>query len=122
MLFPLGIILLDKDNCYTYEDGKLPIRPSFDKELLKNLVKENIITLAGYSMLPKSIQDVATVGAQPTLAITIKEIANSHTLIVIKGGVRYTKCKGTFRLDKFVELEELSNSQAKYYVRRRYAR
>lgn len=54
-----GMVLLDENNRYVSEEGKLPLRPDFDKEFLIKLVKgRSIICGDGtWRDMPKSIKD-----------------------------------------------------------------
>jgi hypothetical protein len=56
-----GVILLSKDGYYLSEDGRLPGRPSWDKEFITGLVKGKIVLCSANTLkdLPKSIIDAA---------------------------------------------------------------
>ena len=99
----VGTILLDENDCYTYDNGKLPGRPDFDKELLTFLTKNNTVSHEGYRMLPMSIKRV-TYGithGMPTFPVTIPEIdALSDLLIVSRGKVNGENGK-KFRFNRF---------------------
>lgn len=95
----VGTILLTIDNKYIDEDGNLPIRPEFDKELLTTLVKGRSVSLAGFNMLPPSIRREINPRANE-VAITIKELAECDLLIVSRSPGT-CKLGKIFRLDKF---------------------
>jgi len=99
----VSAILLTKDNVYVSKGGSLPKRPSFDKELLRCLVKGQIISKEAAKMLPKSISKTAcniTDLIEPEVGITIEEIDGLTDLLII---VRSPHCvEGKkFRLNKF---------------------
>ena len=96
----VGTILLTKDNIYLREDGKLPLRPEHDKELLKDICHNGRVSTRGYSMLPPSIQEVVETDDNIlSVPITIKELAVADLLIVSRS---LELCRGkVFRLDNF---------------------
>lgn len=55
----IGICLLSKDGCYLREDGSLPIRPSWDKKLLVDLVTgmTTICSQNTFNTLPPSLRE-----------------------------------------------------------------
>jgi len=97
-----GILLLTEDNMYVDDRGNLPHRPTYDKALLRTLVSLNTVTHRGYDLLPKSIQEVATISnTDPTLVLTIQEIdALADFLIIIRSARKVSGGK-KFKLDKF---------------------
>lgn len=96
----VGTILLTKDNVYVREDGKLPMRPEYDKQLLLDLCTGNRVSDKAYLMLPPSIRAVVEIDNKvPSVPITIKELAEADLLIVSRS---LELCRGKeFRLDKF---------------------
>jgi len=57
----IGIVLCSKDWFYISENGSLPQRPSFDKELITRLAEDKIILCSPntHKTLPKSIRNAA---------------------------------------------------------------
>jgi len=102
----VSTILLAQNDVYVSYDGKLPARPDFDKDLLKALVKNQIISVEAGKMLPKSIRDVAygiTGRVEPTTGITIPEIAGLTDLLLVVRS--YEPLKGKkFRLNNFEQI------------------
>lgn len=95
-----GTILLTKDNFYVDINGNLPKRPKHDKLLLSEICRNQVVSDEAYNMLPLSIQKLCTVGTQPTVPITINELANCQILIVSRSTDEVSSGK-TFRLDNF---------------------
>ncbi len=56
----VGIILLSKDSYYISNDGKLPKRPVFDKELITYLATNEVVLCSEntYGTIPPSIRKV----------------------------------------------------------------
>lgn len=96
----VGTILLTQDNFYVDLEGNLPPRPKHDKLLLSEICKGQVVSDEAYSMLPLSIQKLCTVGAIPTVPITIRELASCQILIVSRSPKSLLDGK-TFRLDNF---------------------
>ncbi len=99
----IGTILLSKDNKYIDKDGKLPVRPAYDKDMLRAFVKGNSVSAAGYEMLPPSIRGlVGMTGASDgrTMPITILELAACDLLLVNRAEEELDGGK-VFRLDNF---------------------
>ena len=103
-------ILLDEKDHYVYDDGNLPIRPDFDKELLRDIYKNETVTEKGYNMLPPSIRkkvDITQDG--PTAPVTVPEIdALADILLVIRGKHRCRSGK-VFRFDNFMPILKEGN-------------
>ena len=74
----IASLLLTKDNVYVKEDGTLPLRPDFDKDLLTGLAKGLTVSKKGYEMLPNSIKKEVFCYSgnvvQPQYPVTIPEI------------------------------------------------
>ena len=100
----IGSILVDANDVYVYDDNILPLRTSWDKNLLKTLVSLGDISKKGYNLLPRSIKDVSKVcDVMPNVCVTIKEIdALADILFVTRVPPRrgYREVK-KFRFDKF---------------------
>jgi len=100
----VATILLSKNNEYLTYEGKLPERPSHDKELLASLVSTQLtVSEKGYSTLPPSIQKLCIVSEDYKMPITIPEIANSELLIISRSKTDTAGGK-VFRLDNFILL------------------
>jgi len=100
----VGTILLTKNNYYTTgTSGNLPQRPKHDKLLLSEMCKNQIVSDKAYEMLPLSIQKFITVGENPTIPITIRELAQCQLLIVSRSSEEFI-CGKKFRLDGFKQI------------------
>ena len=99
----VGTILLDADDCYTYDNGELPNRPTFDKELLTFLVKGKAVSHKGYRMLPMSIKKVISeiTSKEPEFPVTIPEIDGLSDLLIVSRGNKNGENGKKFRFDKF---------------------
>jgi len=95
----ISTILLSLDNCYVDTNGDLPTRPSFDKELLNGICKNQSVSPDGFKMLPPSIQKNVNVSNAYTLGITIPEINDSDIILVIRNDELLNGKK--FRFDNF---------------------
>lgn len=111
-----GTILLSNNNRYVDADGKLPERPKGDKQLLKTLVENNLVSQDGYNMLPPSMQKIATIThGEPTLPVTIREINGlSDLLLVVRSYIVIPGGK-EFRMDNF----ELISTSGQYSIYKR---
>jgi hypothetical protein len=98
----ISTILLSQNDCYVSEDGKLPKRPIFDKELLNAFVKNQKVSKKGLNSLPPSMQKNLTIveNENITIGITIPEIASSNVIIIIRSDEILENGK-IFRLDNF---------------------
>lgn len=58
----VGMILLDPNNVYVYEDGSLPVRPDWDKEFITDMITDKTILCSQNVLdtIPKSMLKVAT--------------------------------------------------------------
>ena len=99
----VSTILLTRDNKYVKEDGSLPKRPNFDKKLLTELVRGQIISPEAIEMLPASITNVAVWNnrSEPTIGITIPEIDALTDLLIVSRSNETILGGKTFRLDNF---------------------
>ena len=101
----VGTILLDPFDRYVDEEGNLPSpRPIFDKDLLRELVKGEIISNEGFELLPPSIANVAkdiTSKREPTVPITISEIDALSDILIVVRTTKAISGNRTFRFDNF---------------------
>ena len=108
----VSTLFLSADDYYATEDNKLPCpRPEFDKRLLTELVRGQVISIEGRDMLPPSIRKNAQAlsNVEPTIGITIPEIAGlTDLLIVVRSLIPLGRGK-KFRLDKFKRIVHLSS-------------
>lgn len=104
-----GIVLLSQDGFYLTDQGTLPSRPSFDKELLISLTKGARILCSHNTLvnLPKSITSIAksftTNPDEPwdlNFGISTFEDAYPDVMYVVKSDLSCIKGK-EFRLDGF---------------------
>ncbi len=109
----VGTILLDMYDNYVDDEGNLPSRPPFDKELLKAVIKGNTVTKDGEALLPDSLLKVAKPN-KSIVPITIRELANADVLIVVRSNVRLINGK-KFRLDNF---KRLNKGTIQIYIRK----
>ena len=122
----INTILLDKNNHYVDHNGKLPERPKFDKKLLYAFCYNQIVSPAGYNLLPNSIRRVVTIAPrersewnlytpQITKGITIKEIADLSTVLLIIRSKKTIKKGKKFRLNNFHNI--LKNKYIELWIR-----
>lgn len=119
----VNTILLSKNGCYVDNNGKLPKRPSFDKELLSAFCQDQTVSHNGYLGLPPSMRkkvkvpsDLMTRKCEITMAVTIPEISElSGVLLVIRSTEDIQDGK-QFRLDKFKCL--VKNGELEIWVKK----
>ena len=104
----VGMLLLDQDDIYVREDGKLPLRPSFDKGMLLGIAKNQVPLCSENTAkdLPPSLRAMLE-GAHSNkgdLALSPDMIdAHAHLLLISRNkesGIGGKK----FRFDKFKRL------------------
>ena len=101
----VGTILLTADRQYIIDEGRLPVRPAHDKELLTTLAKGNTVSQKGYDMLPPSIQKLVTVTkGQPSFPVTIKETDALSDLLIVSHSYEVSPVGKEFDLDRSFEL------------------
>ena len=106
----INTILLDKYNHYIDSEGDPPRRPSFDKQLLTAFCYNQFVSKKGFDLLPKSIQKFVTVDDNNiTRGITIKEISNLSTVLLIIRSKKTIKRGKKFRLNCFNNLIKEKN-------------
>lgn len=108
----VGTLLLDQNDVYAREDGSLPLRPSFDKQLLTGICeKQNALcSLNTSEQLPPSITDILKglnnkmypedVALSPDMIDK-----HAHLLIITRNNEEGTGKK--FRFDKFKRLVKM---------------
>jgi len=94
-----GSLLLTATNGYVKSDGSLPDRPAHDKAFLKDCLTNELVSEAGYALLPASHKAVCSIG-KPSFAVTIEELSKADVLFIIRSPKDFTDGK-YFRLDKF---------------------
>ena len=98
----VATLLVDEDDIYVYNDGKLPARPKWDKELLSTFAEGNLVSEAGWQMLPKSIQMKTNVThGEPTFPVTIPEIDGLADIIIVTRTYSKRQSGKKFRFTKF---------------------
>jgi len=101
----VGTILLTADRQYVIDEGRLPVRGNWDKELLTTLAKGNTVSQKGYEMLPPSIQDVVHItSGEPTFPVTIPEIDSLSDLLIVSHSYEISTVGKEFDLDRSFEL------------------
>lgn len=101
----VGSLLVDQLDRYSV-NGRLPRRPSNDKQLLHALV--SLGNCSDKSILPPSMQDIG--GNEFMLATRIRDIADSNLLLVNRTYdpiVFSPALDKQFRFDNFVKLGEV---------------
>lgn len=111
-----GIVLLSQDGFYLTDQGVLPSRPSFDKDLLLSLAKGARILCSHNTLvnLPKSVTNIAksftTDPAEPwDLNFGINTFAEAYpdVMYVVKSDYECIKGK-EFRMDVFNQCYKLA--------------
>ena len=114
----IASLLLTKNNVYVKEDGTLPLRPDFDKDLLTGLAKGLTVSKAGYDMLPKSIKKEVyhfQTNQQPAFPVTINEIDALADILIVVWSNEIGRGK-VFRFDNFEPL--LKQRDISLYIRK----
>ena len=96
-------ILLDEEDRYICDDG-LPHRQTWDKGLLKEIVRGETISEEASRMLPKSIVAVAydiTDEVEPSTGITIEEISALSDILIVSRSSKPCEGGKKFRFDNF---------------------
>ena len=100
----IATLNLTKDNVYVMENGKLPLRQDFDKELLTGLARGMIVSKKGFNMLPNSIKKEVHcplgIARDPNFPVTIKEIDALADIIIVVRSVEIGRGK-EFRFTNF---------------------
>ena len=97
-------ILLDQNDNYVYPDGKLPMRPKWDKRLLGTFIEKGSVSFKGYNLLPPSLKNLAKITpGEPVTPITIPEIAGLADILVVSRSKEMRQGK-RFRLDAFEQI------------------
>ncbi len=98
----VSTILLDEKNTYVYEDGSLPIRTQWDKELLSTFLLDENVSGEGFRMLPDSLgRKVAGITPGEPYPITVPEIDGLTDILLVTRGQSKAKPGKKFRFDKF---------------------
>ena len=101
----VGTILLTADRQYVIDEGRLPARGNWDKELLTTLAKGNAVSKEGYEMLPPSIRDLVHItGGQPTFPVTISEIDALSDILIVSHSYEISTIGKVFNLDRSFKL------------------
>ena len=99
----VATILLSSDDKYADKNGNMTIRrASFDKNFLSAMISGELLSPAGYRMLPPSMQKLCHVNdiVEP-YPVTVPELdALTDILIVVRSSDVIPDGK-TFRMDKF---------------------
>ena len=99
----IATLNLTRDNVYVMENGDLPSRQMYDKDLLTGLAKGLTVSKAGYDMLPKSIKKEVyhfNTTQEPQFPVTIKEIDALADIIIVVWSNEIGRGK-EFRFDSF---------------------
>ena len=107
----VSTILLTRDDHYVDSHGILPLRPSHDKTLLRELVRGQIISPEAIEMLPASICNVGVWDntQEPTIGITILEIDALTDLLIVSRSNGIILDGKKFRFDNFTLLVKCTN-------------
>ena len=109
----VGLLLLDQNDCYVRENGRLPKRPSFDKNLLLGICQNQqpLVSDNTKKDLPESMLNALDMtnflgASNKDLALSPDKIDESaHLLIITRGSEEGTGKK--FRFDKFKRLVKM---------------
>ena len=103
----IGTILLNSHNHYLV-NGKLPLRPEGDKDLLRALVCQGLVSQDGYNLLPESIQKrLQKCIPDGKIAITIPELGKADILLVNRAIDEEVHLYKEFRLDNHHKVAEV---------------
>ncbi|ENT7195310.1 hypothetical protein ACE65T_001804 [Campylobacter jejuni] len=102
----VGMILLDQNDRYLV-DGRLPIRPECDKEMLTKFLKNEKVSSSAFIMLPESIAKNTIIDDNNYVPVTIPELGKADILLVnrafdIPG---FNDKDKHFRLDDFIKVD-----------------
>jgi len=100
----INTILLDTNDNYVDNQGKLPKRPDYDKELLKAFSLNQTVSKKGYDRLPPSMRKFLTITENTkeiTMAVTIPEIAKYSDILLVNRSSENLENGKRFRLDDF---------------------
>jgi len=112
----IATLNLTRDNVYCMENGDLPSRQMYDKDLLTGLAKGLTVSKKAYDMLPNSIKkEVFQDGREPTFPCTIPEISYLADIIIVVWSNEIGRGK-TFRFDNFEPL--LKQRDISIYIRK----
>lgn len=99
----VGILLLDQNDNYIMETGKLPRRPAFDKKLLIKLANRQKATVSANTLkdLPPSLMTVLDMApGQADIALSPDKIDEAAHLLIISRSMEIGEGKH-FRFDNF---------------------
>ena len=107
----IGILLLDQKDQYISESGKLPKRPSFDKELLVGLCDGKQLLCDGNSLndLPPSLRknnicEITGINDWGEICISPNTIDKYADILIISRSEEKMENGKTFRMNKFKNL------------------
>ena len=101
----IGTLILDLQDRYVSDDGRLPTRPNFDKVWLSAMVENSLISKEGFDTLPLGMQKLATIThGRPTLCITIPEIGTLANILIVTRSYEAMPDGKVFRLEAFEEI------------------
>jgi len=101
----VGTILLTADRQYVIDEGRLPLRGSWDKELLTTLATDQQVSYEGYEMLPPSIREVTSrTEGEPTFPVTIPEIDALSDILIVSHSYEVSTIGKVFDLDRSFKL------------------
>ena len=103
----VATILLSTNDCYICRTSLPEGRPSWDKQWLRELVRNEDVSVHGYKLLPKSIRNLvgSISNEHRPYPLSIPEIDKyADILIVVRANSKCLKDGKKFRLDKFNQL------------------
>jgi len=100
----VNTILLSVDGYYVDNDGNLPERPSYDKELLTAFCKNAVVSQKSYDIVPPSMQKYLKISKDPkeiNVAFSIPEINELSDVLIVIRSQKKLKDGKKFRFDNF---------------------
>ena len=95
-------LLVDTEDKYVYENGSLPMRTLWDKELLTSVITNGLVSQGGYDTLPPSLQKLVTIThGEPTAPITIPEIDGLTDILLVTRVASKGQSGKRFRFNNF---------------------
>ena len=106
-------MLLDPGNKYVYEDGSLPIRPEWDKEFLKDTIRDRKVLCSQNVLdtIPRSMREIAEFTTNPEdtydVNLGVSTFAEQPDMFLITRAKVAKKLGGkVLRLDGYTQIFE----------------
>jgi len=108
----INTILLSSNGCYVDENGNLPVRPKYDKELLSAFCKNATVSQKSFNSVPPSMQKYLRIYDETkeiTAAFSISEIARLSDVLIVNRSSEELENGKKFRFDNFKLLTKQGN-------------